>query len=63
LLHADLGRLQAQFDEYYEVLERNGVKVHRLERPVPAIGTSSRSPASTAPHSSSSATNPGPQLD
>jgi N-dimethylarginine dimethylaminohydrolase len=36
--NADLGRLQAQFDEYYEVLERNGVKVHRLEPPVPAIG-------------------------
>lgn len=36
--NADLGRLQAQFDEYYDVLERNGVRVHRIEPPVPAIG-------------------------
>src|SRR5262249_6913847 len=37
--NADLGRLQAQFDEYYEVLERNGVRVNYIEAPVPAIGT------------------------
>lgn len=36
--NADLGRLQAQFDEYYEVLEANGVRVNRVEPPVPAIG-------------------------
>jgi len=36
--NADLGRLQAQFDEYYAVLEGNGVRVHRVEPPVPAIG-------------------------
>ncbi|MQA74834.1 MAG: hypothetical protein GEU88_10920 [Solirubrobacterales bacterium] len=36
--NADLGRLQAQFDEYYETLEDNGVNVHRIEAPVPAIG-------------------------
>src|SRR5215475_7474451 len=36
--NADLGRLQAQFDEYYDVLERNGVRVNRIEAPVPAIG-------------------------
>lgn len=36
--NADLGRLQAQFDEYYSVLEGNGVRVHRVEPPVPAIG-------------------------
>ena len=36
--NADLGRLQAQFDEYYDVLESNGVKVNYIEPPVPAIG-------------------------
>jgi N-dimethylarginine dimethylaminohydrolase len=36
--NADLGRLQAQFDEYYELLERNGVRVNYIEPPVPAIG-------------------------
>ena len=35
--NADLGRLQAQFDEYYEVLENNGVRVNYLDPPVPAI--------------------------
>ena len=37
--NADLGRLQAQFDEYYDVLRANGVRVHSVEAPVPAIGT------------------------
>jgi N-dimethylarginine dimethylaminohydrolase len=36
--NADLGRLQAQFDEYYEVLRDNGVRVNYIEPPVPAIG-------------------------
>jgi N-dimethylarginine dimethylaminohydrolase len=36
--NADLGRLQAQFDEYYAVLERAGVRVNYIEAPVPAIG-------------------------
>jgi N-dimethylarginine dimethylaminohydrolase len=36
--NADLGRLQAQFDEYYEVLADNGVRVNYIEPPVPAIG-------------------------
>ena len=36
--NADLGRLQAQFDEYYDLLERNGVRVNYIEPPVPAIG-------------------------
>jgi N-dimethylarginine dimethylaminohydrolase len=36
--NADLGRLQAQFDEYYDVLRGNGVRVNTLEAPVPAIG-------------------------
>jgi hypothetical protein len=36
--NADLGRLQAQFDAYYQVLEDTGVRVHRVEPPVPAIG-------------------------
>src|SRR6516225_266995 len=36
--NADLGRLQAQFDEYYQVLESNGVRVNYIEPPVPAIG-------------------------
>jgi len=37
--NADLGKLQAQFDEYYDVLRANGVRVHSVEAPVPAIGT------------------------
>jgi N-dimethylarginine dimethylaminohydrolase len=37
--NADLGRLQAQFDEYYQVLADNGVRVNFIEAPVPAIGT------------------------
>jgi len=36
--NADLGRLQAQFDEYYQVLRDNGVRVNYVEPPVPAIG-------------------------
>ena len=36
--NADLGRLQAQFDEYYAVLADNGVSVNYIEPPVPAIG-------------------------
>ena len=36
--NADLGRLQAQFDAYYQVLEDNGVRVNYIEPPVPAIG-------------------------
>ncbi len=36
--NADLGRLRAQFDEYYHVLAENGVRVNYLEAPVPAIG-------------------------
>src|SRR5262249_31869230 len=36
--NADLGRLQAQFDEYFEVLRDNGVRVNSIEPPVPAIG-------------------------
>jgi N-dimethylarginine dimethylaminohydrolase len=36
--NADLGRLQAQFDEYYQVLADNGVRVNSIEAPVPAIG-------------------------
>ena len=36
--NADLGRLQAQFDSYYQVLEDNGVRVNYIEPPVPAIG-------------------------
>ena len=36
--NADLGRLQAQFDAYYDVLESNGVRVNYIEPPVPAIG-------------------------
>jgi N-dimethylarginine dimethylaminohydrolase len=35
---ADLGRLQYQFDAYYETLRDHGVRVHTLEAPVPAIG-------------------------
>jgi N-dimethylarginine dimethylaminohydrolase len=36
--NADLGRLQAQYDEYYQVLADNGVRVNTIEPPVPAIG-------------------------
>jgi len=36
--NADLGRLRAQFDEYYETLAGHGVRVNYLEAPVPAIG-------------------------
>jgi N-dimethylarginine dimethylaminohydrolase len=36
--NADLGRLQAQYDEYYQVLEDNEVRVNFIEPPVPAIG-------------------------
>jgi N-dimethylarginine dimethylaminohydrolase len=36
--NADLGRLQAQFDEYFQVLADNGVRVNAIEPPVPAIG-------------------------
>jgi N-dimethylarginine dimethylaminohydrolase len=36
--NADLGRLQAQYDEYYQVLRDNGVRVNYIEAPVPAIG-------------------------
>jgi N-dimethylarginine dimethylaminohydrolase len=36
--NADLGRLRAQFDEYYETLAGQGVRVNYLEAPVPAIG-------------------------
>lgn len=36
--NADLGRLQDQFDGYYEVLKENGVKVNYIDAPVPAIG-------------------------
>ena len=52
--NADLGRLQVQFDEYYQVLADNGVRVNYIEPPVPAIGayagsrTSSRSPAAAS---------------
>jgi N-dimethylarginine dimethylaminohydrolase len=35
---ADLGKLRAQFDEYYETLAGHGVRVNYLEAPVPAIG-------------------------
>src|SRR3954453_4700304 len=37
--NADLGRLRAQFAEYYQVLADNGVRVNHIEPPVPAIGT------------------------
>src|SRR3954468_10409037 len=37
--NADLGRLRAQFDEYYQVLADHGVRVNRVEPPVPAIGS------------------------
>jgi len=36
--NADLGRLQAQYDEYYQALADNGVRVNLIEAPVPAIG-------------------------
>jgi len=36
--NADLGRLRAQFDAYYQLLEDNGVRVNYIEPPVPAIG-------------------------
>jgi N-dimethylarginine dimethylaminohydrolase len=36
--NADLGKLQAQFDEYFDVLRDNGVRVNSIEPPVPAIG-------------------------
>jgi N-dimethylarginine dimethylaminohydrolase len=36
--NADLGRLQAQYDEYYQVLADSGVRVNYLQAPVPAIG-------------------------
>ncbi len=36
--NADLGKLQAQFDQYYDVLRANGVRVNSVEAPVPAIG-------------------------
>lgn len=36
--NADLGRLRAQFDEYFGVLEANGVRINYVEPPVPAIG-------------------------
>src|SRR5262245_5877552 len=36
--NADLGKLQEQFDAYYEVFEENGVRVNLIETPVPAIG-------------------------
>ncbi|MGH9063198.1 MAG: hypothetical protein ACRD0L_04360, partial [Acidimicrobiales bacterium] len=40
--HADLGRLRAQFDAYYALLEDNGVRVNRIEAPVRAIGPGDR---------------------
>ena len=36
--NADLGRLQHQFDQYYEVLRDNGIKVNYVDPPVPALG-------------------------
>jgi N-dimethylarginine dimethylaminohydrolase len=36
--NADLGKLRYQFDEYYELLRDNGVRVNYIEPPVPAIG-------------------------
>jgi N-dimethylarginine dimethylaminohydrolase len=36
--NADLGKLQYQFDEYYELLRDQGVRVNYVEPPVPAIG-------------------------
>jgi N-dimethylarginine dimethylaminohydrolase len=34
----DLGKLRHQFDQYYDVLRENGVRVNSIEPPVPAIG-------------------------
>ncbi len=36
--NANLKALQKQFDNYYEVLKENGVRVNYIEAPVPAIG-------------------------
>jgi N-dimethylarginine dimethylaminohydrolase len=36
--NADLGKLQYQYDQYYDLLAENGVRVNYLEPPVPAIG-------------------------
>jgi N-dimethylarginine dimethylaminohydrolase len=36
--NANLKVLQKQFDNYYEVLKQNGVRVNYIEAPVPAIG-------------------------
>jgi N-dimethylarginine dimethylaminohydrolase len=36
--NADLGKLQYQFDAYYELLKEHGVRVNYVEPPVPAIG-------------------------
>jgi N-dimethylarginine dimethylaminohydrolase len=36
--NADLGKLQEQYDNYYNVLKKNGVRVNYVEPPVPAIG-------------------------
>ncbi len=36
--NADLGRLRDQFEQYYQVLRDNGVRVNYVEAPVPAIG-------------------------
>ena len=36
--NADLSRLQGQFDEYYNILKKNGVRVNYVEPPSPAIG-------------------------
>lgn len=36
--NADLNRLQGQFDEYYNILKKNGVRVNYVEPPSPAIG-------------------------
>lgn len=35
---ADLGRLRYEFDQYYALLEEQGVRVNYIEPPVPAIG-------------------------
>lgn len=37
--NADLNRLRDQFEQYYQVLADNGVRVNYVEAPVPAIGT------------------------
>src|SRR5690349_25115376 len=36
--NADLGRLQAQFDEYYQVLADHGVRVNYIEPPTAGLG-------------------------